>query len=98
MLTRFRRTLGELKSKLEGMLSPKGHIEVSERTNALIVNDVTGNREQIARLALQLDTQDITKKFRDAEGRLKLIGNPKGQAQTGGEDESQRCAVTKFPQ
>ena len=47
----------ELKGKLEGMLSPKGHIEVEDRTNALIVNDVTGNREQIARLALSLDTQ-----------------------------------------
>ena len=48
---------GELKSKLDGMLSPKGKLEVDERTNSLIINDVAGNREQIARLALQLDTQ-----------------------------------------
>src|SRR6185503_3871086 len=47
----------ELKPKLEAMLSPKGRIEVDDRTNALIVNDVAGNREQIARLALQLDRQ-----------------------------------------
>ncbi|HUJ58508.1 MAG TPA: type IV pilus secretin PilQ [Kofleriaceae bacterium] len=47
----------ELKGKFEGMLSPKGKIEVDERTNALIVNDVAGNREQIVRLALSLDTQ-----------------------------------------
>jgi len=47
----------ELKSKLEAMLSPKGRIEVDDRTNALIINDVAGNREQIMRLALQLDTQ-----------------------------------------
>jgi type IV pilus assembly protein PilQ len=47
----------ELKPKLETMLSPHGHIQVEERTNALIVTDVGGNREQIARLALQLDTQ-----------------------------------------
>ena len=47
----------ELKGKLVGMLSPKGHLEVDGRTNALIINDVAGNREQIARLALQLDTQ-----------------------------------------
>jgi type IV pilus assembly protein PilQ len=47
----------ELKPKLEAMLSPKGRIEVDDRTNALIINDVAGNREQIARLALQLDRQ-----------------------------------------
>ncbi|MFN0248252.1 MAG: type IV pilus secretin PilQ [Kofleriaceae bacterium] len=47
----------ELKSKLEAMLSPKGRIEVDDRTNSLIVNDVAGNREQISRLALQLDRQ-----------------------------------------
>jgi type IV pilus assembly protein PilQ len=48
---------GELKGKLEAMLSPKGRIEVDDRTNSLIVNDVAGNREQISRLALQLDRQ-----------------------------------------
>ncbi|MBL0215461.1 MAG: type IV pilus secretin PilQ [Myxococcales bacterium] len=47
----------ELKSKLEPMLSPKGRIEVDERTNALIINDVAGNRGEIQRLALMLDTQ-----------------------------------------
>ncbi len=47
----------ELKPKLEAMLSPKGRIEVDDRTNALIINDVAGNREQIQRLALQLDRQ-----------------------------------------
>jgi len=47
----------ELRGKLEAMLSPKGRIEVDDRTNALIINDVAGNREQIMRLALQLDTQ-----------------------------------------
>jgi type IV pilus assembly protein PilQ len=39
------------------MLSPKGKIEVDGRTNSLIINDVAGNRESIARLALQLDTE-----------------------------------------
>ncbi len=47
----------ELKQRLESMLSPKGHIEVEDRTNALIINDVSGNREQIVRLATSLDTQ-----------------------------------------
>ena len=47
----------ELRAKLEGMLSPKGKIEVDGRTNSLIINDVAGNRDQIARLAYELDTQ-----------------------------------------
>lgn len=47
----------ELRGKLGEMLSPKGHIEVDQRTNSLIINDVAGNRAQIAQLAYQLDTQ-----------------------------------------
>jgi type IV pilus assembly protein PilQ len=47
----------DLSKKLEPMLSPHGKIAVDPRTNQLIVTDVTGNREQIARLALSLDTQ-----------------------------------------
>ena len=47
----------ELKAKLEPMMSPRGRIEVDERTNALIVVDVAGNRAEIQRLALSLDTQ-----------------------------------------
>jgi type IV pilus assembly protein PilQ len=49
----------DLRGKLEGMLSgrPGSKIEVDERSNSLIVNDIAGNREQIARLALSLDTQ-----------------------------------------
>jgi type IV pilus assembly protein PilQ len=47
----------ELRQKLQPLLSPKGKIEVDERTNALIVNDVRANREEVRALALQLDTQ-----------------------------------------
>ncbi|HEX7836437.1 MAG TPA: type IV pilus secretin PilQ, partial [Kofleriaceae bacterium] len=47
----------ELARKLEPMLSPRGKIAVDERTNQLIVTDVSGNRNQIARLAASLDTQ-----------------------------------------
>jgi type IV pilus assembly protein PilQ len=47
----------DLRTKLEPMLSPHGKIAVDERTNQLIVTDVSGNRAQIARLAVQLDTQ-----------------------------------------
>src|SRR3569623_1112222 len=68
-------TAGELKSKLEGMLSPKGHIEVDERTNALIINDVSGNRAQIEALARGLDTQtpQITIEARIVEARSTFV-------------------------
>ncbi|MBP9084979.1 MAG: type IV pilus secretin PilQ [Kofleriaceae bacterium] len=48
---------GQLKGKLEPLLSPKGKIEVDDRTNSLIVNDLRSNRQRISSLALQLDTQ-----------------------------------------
>jgi type IV pilus assembly protein PilQ len=65
----------ELKPKLESMLSPKGKIEVDARTNALIINDVAGNRENIARLALSLDIQtpQITIEARIVEARSTFI-------------------------
>jgi type IV pilus assembly protein PilQ len=68
-------TAGELKTKLEGMLSPKGKLEVDERTNALIVNDVAGNREQIRALAVGLDTQtpQITIEARIVEARSTFV-------------------------
>ncbi|CAN5887976.1 hypothetical protein BH11MYX2_BH11MYX2_06750 [soil metagenome] len=47
----------DLKPKLDAMKSPKGSIEVDGRTNALIINDINGNRTAISRLALQLDRQ-----------------------------------------
>jgi type IV pilus assembly protein PilQ len=53
------------------MKSPKGTIEVDGRTNSLIINDVAGAREQIARLAKYLDTQtpQITIEARIVEAR-----------------------------
>lgn len=47
----------DLAPKLEGMKSPAGTIQVDERQNALIVNDISGNRAAIEQLALSLDTQ-----------------------------------------
>ena len=47
----------ELKTKLADLLSSKGKIQVDSRTNTLIVDDVAGNRAEIARLAYALDTQ-----------------------------------------
>ncbi|MBK9036612.1 MAG: type IV pilus secretin PilQ [Myxococcales bacterium] len=48
---------GDLSTKLAPLLSPKGKIEVDERTNSLIVNDVKANRSEIVDLAARLDTQ-----------------------------------------
>ncbi|MBS1123823.1 MAG: type pilus secretin PilQ, partial [Deltaproteobacteria bacterium] len=69
----------ELAPKLKGMVSPNGTLEVDTRQNALIINDVGGNREQIARLALSLDTQtpQISIEARIVEARstfLRQIG------------------------
>ncbi len=47
----------EMQAKLQPMVSPRGRIEVDERTNALIVVDVAANREQIRNLAKSLDLQ-----------------------------------------
>lgn len=69
----------ELMPKLKGMVSPNGSLEVDERQNALIINDVSGNRAEIARLALSLDTQtpQISIEARIVEARstfLRQIG------------------------
>ena len=71
----------ELKAKLTPMLSgaPGAALEVDERTNALIINDVAGNRAQISQLALRLDTQtpQISIEARIVEARstfLRQIG------------------------
>lgn len=65
----------DLKTKLEPMLSAKGKIETDGRTNALIVNDVSGNRAEIVRLSLSLDTQtpQITIEARIVEARSTFV-------------------------
>src|SRR6185312_3476910 len=47
----------DLRLKLADLLSSKGHLQVDKRTNTLIVNDVSGNRAEIIKLASRLDTQ-----------------------------------------
>ena len=69
----------DLAKKLEPMLSPHGKLAVDERTNQLIITDVSGNRDQITRLAQSLDTQtpQITIEARIVEARstfLRQIG------------------------
>jgi len=69
----------DLKPKLAGMVSPNGTLEVDERQNALIINDVAGNREQITKLALSLDreTPQVSIEARIVEARstfLRQIG------------------------
>lgn len=66
---------GNLKNKLEPMLSPKGRIEVDDRTNSLIIVDVAGNREEIERLAVSLDSQtpQISIEARIVEARSTFV-------------------------
>ncbi|WP_152629427.1 type IV pilus secretin family protein [Haliangium ochraceum] len=47
----------QLKPQLEALLSPKGRIEIDERTNSLIINDVRAHRTRIIDLLTRLDTQ-----------------------------------------
>ncbi len=80
-----------LRSKLAPLLSPKGKIEVDERTNALLVNDVRANREEVRALALQLDTQtpQISIEARIVEARstfTREIGVQWGGRATAGPD------------
>ncbi|MEZ4362854.1 MAG: type IV pilus secretin PilQ [Kofleriaceae bacterium] len=81
----------DLRNKLQPLLSPKGKIEVDDRTNALIVNDVRANREEVRALALQLDTQtpQISIEARIVEARstyTREIGVQWGGRTTAGPD------------
>lgn len=46
-----------VKQQLETLLSPKGSLQVDERSNALIINDVSRNRGRIIDMLTRLDTQ-----------------------------------------
>ena len=45
------------KTRLESLLSPKGRIEIDDRTNSLVVTDIKAHRRRIESLARRLDTQ-----------------------------------------
>lgn len=46
-----------IKTQVTPLLSPKGRVEIDDRTNALVVTDIRGNRRKIEALARSLDTQ-----------------------------------------
>ncbi len=46
-----------IKVQLGGLVSPKGRIEINDRTNSLIINDIAAHRRRIIDLATRLDTQ-----------------------------------------
>ena len=48
---------GKVRDQLAPLLSPKGRIEVDERTNSLIINDISAHRRRIIGLITQLDYQ-----------------------------------------
>jgi len=47
----------DMQDRAKDLLSPRGSVAVDERTNVLIVRDVTGNLNQIEELVRALDTQ-----------------------------------------
>ena len=47
----------EVSSSVERMLGGRGSVEVDDRTNSLVVTDVAGTVEELARLARELDTR-----------------------------------------
>lgn len=48
---------GLVRDQLEPLLSPQGRLEVDERTNSLIINDISAHRRRIIDLLRRLDTQ-----------------------------------------
>jgi type IV pilus assembly protein PilQ len=48
---------GSMTKKLRPLLSPKGRIEVDDRTNSLIINDIAAHRRRMIDLVSRLDTQ-----------------------------------------
>jgi type IV pilus assembly protein PilQ len=48
---------GELASRVQVLLSPRGTIAIDDRTNTLIARDVSGALDQVEELARALDTQ-----------------------------------------
>ncbi len=47
----------ELQARAKDLLSPRGSIAVDERTNTMIVRDITGNLDHVEELVRSLDTQ-----------------------------------------
>ncbi len=63
----------EIVSPLQGILSRRGVLEVDDRTNAVIINDIPAKVEEIAKLILQLDEEtqqvEISTKLVDVDFR-----------------------------
>jgi type IV pilus assembly protein PilQ len=83
----------KIKKQLGPLLSPKGSLEVDDRNNALIINDVSRNRARIIDMLTRLDTQtpQIQIEARIVEARSTFIrqfgiqwgGNMNASAATG---------------
>jgi type IV pilus assembly protein PilQ len=64
----------ELKQSLEKMLTRRGHIEVDQRTNSLLITDIPEKTESAERLAHELDSMtpqvEITAKMVDVDANV----------------------------
>ncbi|MBT8494265.1 MAG: type IV pilus secretin PilQ, partial [Deltaproteobacteria bacterium] len=47
----------QIRAQLAPLLSPKGRIEVDQRTNSLIINDIRAHRRRVIDMVRRLDTQ-----------------------------------------
>src|SRR5690606_11760903 len=65
----------DVQKEVAPLLSPKGRIEVDERTNSLIINDIRAHRRRIIDLLQRLDTQtpQIQIEARIVEARTTFI-------------------------
>jgi len=65
---------GELKASLEKMLTKRGHIEVDQRTNSLLITDIAEKTDAAERLAHELDSMtpqvEITAKMVDVDASV----------------------------
>ncbi len=50
-------TAGDMEKQVSGLISPRGNVTVDERTNTLIIRDVSANIKTIRQLAANLDSQ-----------------------------------------
>ncbi|HUH05776.1 MAG TPA: type IV pilus secretin PilQ [Kofleriaceae bacterium] len=86
-------TAKEVEKQIRPMLSPRGQLQIDERTNTVVVIDVKANRENIANLLSRLDTPtpQIQIEARIVEARSTFLreigvqwgGNAIGSAATG---------------
>lgn len=64
----------ELSKSLDEALSPRGRLEVDERTNSLLITDISDGTQKVADMAMELDSRtpqvEITAKLVDLDAKV----------------------------